>query len=183
VRRLAFSSLAICLLATACGSSKGDAPNPYEHQNTPERARPPLAVSAPLHLCPEGDRASRVLSKSATLVLVPSHPTSALICRYWGGAEPGHRAKTLAEALQVRRQGVASHMASELNALRPAAGNMQCPAIPVRGGRTVLFVFGYRGTGDATVLFGGGCGIATNGRVFRDGLGDSGEHWPDEGIV
>lgn len=115
---------------------------------------------------------------------MPGRPASAQICRYWGGSEPGHRAGTLAEALQASRQDVVSHMASELNDL-PPRGNVQCPLIPVGGGRTVLFVFRYRGTSDARVLFGGGCGIATNGRTVRDGLvlGHYGEHWPGEGMI
>ena len=61
-------------------------------------------------------------------------------------------------------------MASELNALPPASPRLICPLIPMGGGRTVLYVFQYRDTGDAAVLFGGGCGKVTNGRTVRDGL-------------
>jgi hypothetical protein len=122
---------------------------------------------------------------------VPGHPVSALICRYWGGFEP--RPGTLAEALQVSRQYVVSRMASELNAL-PLESERRlhhCPdtLLPIGGYRTVLFVFRYRGTGDAAVLLEGeGCEKITNGRIARDGLNlphipFPKEHWPDEGMI
>ena len=84
-------------------------------------------------------------------------------------------------------------MASELNALplETARRLHHCPDTmrPVGGYRTVLFVFRYRGTGDARVLLEGeGCEKITNGRIARDGLKlphipFPKEHWPDEGVI
>jgi hypothetical protein len=120
---------------------------------------------------------------------VPGHPVSALICRYWGGFEP--RPGTLAEALQVSRQGVVSRMASELNALPLESESLgRCPdtLLPVGGYRSVLFVFRYRGVRDAAVLREGDlCETVTNGRVARDGLKlphipFPNQHWPEEAM-
>jgi hypothetical protein len=131
----------------------------------------------------------RVLSKSATLVLVPGRPVSVLICRYWGGFEP--RPGTLAEALQGSSQYAVSRMASELNDLPQSERPGRCPdaLLPMGGYRSVLFMFRYRGAGDAAVLREGDLReTVTNGRVARDGLElphipFPNQHWPEEGMI
>lgn len=172
------ASLTLALSYSGCGTSKTS--------SVPTRLV--IVGSAPRRACPARDTSPRrVLAPSATTVLVPGHPTSALICRYWGGSEPGHRARTVAEALQVSRQYVISRVAHRLNALPLITSKalIICPLSPAGGGRTVLFVFRYRGRQDATVLFGGGCGKVTNGRITRDGLplDNNGEHWAGEGLL
>lgn len=143
-------------------------------------------------LCPlRGTRAppatsSRVarLNKSATLVLVPAHPTGVLICRYTSTEALGLQGIS-AGALSVVRPDVIDHLTSELDALRPLSGGLSCPTF---GGRSELFVFRYPGGSTARVLLRmEGCIPVTNGRVVRDGLGlhfaGGAVHWPDEGLL
>lgn len=87
-------------------------------------------------------------------------------------------------------------MASELNDL-PQSDLPQserprnCPdtLLPIGGYRSVLFMFRYRGAGDAAVLLEGDlCETVTNGRVARDGLKlpsipFPNEHWPEEAMI
>jgi hypothetical protein len=135
-------------------------------------------------------------------VLVPGHPTSALICRYWGrsGSRPepederaripegehGHALYTIAEARRVVRQNVTSYLASELDALEPIGPHPNCDE--ELGGRSDLIVFYYRGGGEARVIFYiRGCVAVGNGRTARYGLGmghGNGEtHWADEALL
>jgi hypothetical protein len=135
-------------------------------------------------------------------VLVPGHPRTALICRYWGisgripepederagipRGEHGHPVYTIAEARRVVRQDVTSYLAGELDALRPISSHPNCDE--VLGGRSELIVFYYRGGGEARVIFYvEGCVAVRNGRTARYGLGmghGSGEnHWADEALL
>ena len=171
---------------------------------TAPSAEIPLSVRASSRLCPPSDATPRalLLSKTATDVLVPGHPTSALICRYWGTSgripepedervriprgEHGHAVYTIAEARRVVRQDVASYLASELDALRPIGPHPNCDE--ALGGRSELIVFDYRGGSEARVIFYlEACVAVRNGRTARYGLGmghGNGEsHWVDEALL
>jgi hypothetical protein len=193
--RLGIAAVAVlAIAASGCGQTTATAP---------PVATTPLTASVPLRLCPPTDAKPRsILSRSAGDVLVPGHPTSALICRYWGRSgeidepedlharvlhgEHGHAERSLAEARQVVSQHVTRRLAGELDALRPIPRNANCDE--VLGGRSELIVFHYRGAGEARVLFVlEGCVPAGNGRIVRGGLGlghGSGDsHWLDEEML
>jgi hypothetical protein len=184
----------LALLVCGCGKSA---------TTTPPSAKTPLSVRASSRLCPPSDAAARpLLSKAATDVLVPGHPTGALICRYWGrsGRKPepederarvwegehGHPVHTIAEARRVVREDVTGYLAGELNALPRIGPHPNCDE--VLGGRSELIIFHYRGGGEARVIFYmEGCVAVGNGRIARYGLGmghGNGEgHWTDEALL
>jgi hypothetical protein len=153
----------------------------------PPSAKAPLSVPASAGLCPPSDAKPRglLLTRSATDVLVPGHPTRALICRYWG-REDEHAIYTIAGARRVLRLDVTSYLASELDALPPIGPHPNCDE--VLGDRSELIVFYYRGHGEARVIFFvRGCVAVGNGRTARYGLGmghgDGEAHWADEGLL
>jgi hypothetical protein len=177
----------LAILASGCGKAA---------TLTAPSATTPLSVPASSRLCPPNDAAPRplLLTKTATDILVPGHPTSALICRYWGRSgrrperadEPGYARYTIAEARRLVRQDVTSYLASELDALPPIGPHPNCDE--VLGGRSELIVFHYRGGGQARVIFYvEGCVAVRNGRTARYGLGmghGNGErHWLDENLL
>ncbi len=185
----------LAILASGCGKAA---------TLTAPSANTPLSVPASSRLCPPSDAAPRplLLGKTATDVLVPGHPASALVCRYWGRSgrtpepederarvqegEHGHAVHTIAQARRVVRQDVTSHLAGELDALRPVGPDPNCDE--VLGGRSELIVFYYRGGGEARVIFYlEGCVAVRNGRTARYGLGmghGTGEsHWADEALL
>jgi hypothetical protein len=189
------SAVVLAIFASGCGNAA-----------TPQApsAKTPLSIPASLRLCPSSDATPRslLLSKTATDVLVPGRPASALICRYWGRSgrvpepederarvregEHGHPVFTIAEARRVVRQDVTSHLASELDALGPIGPHPNCDE--VLGGRSELIAFYYRGGGEARVIFYiEGCVAVRNGRTARYGLGmghGKGEtHWVDEAML
>jgi hypothetical protein len=113
---------------------------------TPSHAKTPLTVSAPPRLCPPSDaKPHSILSRSVGDVLVPGHPTSALICRYWGRSgenhepedlhagvvygEHGHAERSLAGARRVVRQDIARQLARELDALQPIGAHANCDEV------------------------------------------------------
>lgn len=171
---------------------------------TAPSAKTPLSVLASARLCPPSDATPRalLLGKTATDVLVPGHPRSALICRYWGMSgripepederaripegEHGHAVYAIAEARRVVRQDVTSYLAGELDVLPPIGPHPNCDE--VLGGRSELIVFYYRGGGEARVIFyAEGCVAVRNGRTARYGLGmghgNGEEHWADEALL
>ena len=184
----------LAILASGCGKAA---------TLTAPSAKTPLSDPASSRLCPPSDATPRpLLSKTATDVLVPGHPASALICRYWGRSgrvpepedeqartpegEHGHAVHTIAEARHVVRQDVTSHLASELDALGPIGPHPNCDE--VLGGRSELIVFYYRGGGEARVIFYlDRCVAVRNGRTVRYGLGmgrgTGEEHWADEALL
>jgi hypothetical protein len=185
----------LAILASGCGKAA---------TLTAPSAKTPLSVPASARLCPPSDATPRplLLSKTATDVLVPGHPTSALICRYWGKSGPkpepegkraripkgeqGHDVYTIADARRVMREDVASYLASELDALPPIGPHPNCDE--VLGRRSELIVFYYRGGGEARVIFyKEGCVAVRNGRTARYGLGmghgNGEEHWTDEALL
>ncbi len=195
MRRGVAAAALLVILAPGCSKSA---------TATAPSAKTPLSVRASSRLCPANDAAPRplLLSSTATDVLVPGDPSSALICRYWGTSgrtpepedervrmsrgEHGHSAHTIAEARRVVRQDVTSHLASELDALGPIGRHPNCDE--VLGGRSELIVFHYRAGGEARVIFYvEGCVAVRNGRSARYGLGmghgDGEEHWLDEALL
>jgi hypothetical protein len=185
----------VAILASGCGK---------EAPLTAPSAQTPLSVPASSRLCPRSDAKPRplLLSETATDVLVPGQPASALICRYWGRSgripepederaripdgEHGHVVHTIAEARRVVRQDVTSYLASELDALPRIGPHPNCDE--ALGGRSELIVFYYRGGGEARVIFYlTGCVAVGNGRTARYGLGmghGNGEnHWTDEAML
>ena len=130
--------------------------------------------------------------------MVPGHPTGAVVCRYWGrsplGFAPGHPSRgevghaegTLAEARRITRPYVTTYLASELDALPPIGPHPNCDE--ELGGRSELFLFHYRGGGEARALITyADCIPVENGRIVRGALGSlhgNGElHWVDEGLL
>jgi hypothetical protein len=195
MRRGIAAIAAVAIVASGCGKAA---------TLTAPSAKAPLSVPASPRLCPPSDAAPRVLllGATATEVLVPGHPTSALICRYWGRSgrtsepederagieegEHGHAIHTVAEARRVVRQDVTSYVASELDGLGPIGPHPNCDE--ELGGRSELIVFYYRGGGEARVIFYlQGCVAVRNGRIARYGLGlghGNGEsHWTDEALL
>jgi hemin uptake protein HemP len=125
-------------------------------------------------------------------VLVPGHPKSAILCRYWGEndlparSEDRHAAGTLAGALQITRQDVTSYLTSELDALRPISPRANCDEI--LGGRSDLIIFLYHSGTQARVrVTRAGCIPVTNGTITRGALavehGNGEVHWPDEALL
>jgi hypothetical protein len=187
----------LAILASGCGKAA---------TLTAPSATRPLSVPASSRLCPPSDAVSRplLLGKTATDVLVPGHPASALICRYWGRSDRvpeqgdererariragghGHAEYAIAGARRVVRQDVTSYLAGELDALGPIGPHPHCDE--QLGGRSELIVFYYRGGDQARVIFYlHGCVAVSNGRVARNGLamgdGKGERHWTDEALL
>jgi hypothetical protein len=115
-------------------------------------------------------------------VLVPAAPTGALVCRYWGSQDVGRR-WTLAGGRHLAAP-LLGRLAARLDRL-DRIPNAPAPSCPVFGGRSVLFLFHYRGASDDPVrILRVSCVEVSNGRVERwvQGL-PLGEHWPDEGLI
>src|SRR5438309_11863873 len=71
-------------------------------------------------LCPRRNAGLRASSDPATArVLVPTQPTGALICRYWGSNDSGHDELSFAGAVSVASAATLDHMVALLNALPP----------------------------------------------------------------
>ncbi len=114
---------------------------------------------------------------------MPVHPTGALICRYWGLNDPGHRIARFAGRLTVKSTGVLDHLTARLDALPPFPSN-PVPSCPTFGGRSDLIFFHYRHVSDDPVLISrDGCIPVSNGRLVRFGLSLPYGHWPDEGLL
>ena len=187
MRRGIALSAVLAILTSGCGRTA---------TLTAPSAKTPLSAPVSSRQCPPNDARPRalLLSSTATDVLVPGHPTSALICRYWGRSargqfsegKRGHAVNTIAGARRVVRHDVTSYLASELDALRPIGPRPNCDE--VLGGRSELITFYYRGGGEARVIFYAECCVAVeNGRTARYGLGmghGNGEsHWKDEELL
>jgi hypothetical protein len=147
---------------------------------TPPR---PLPLSVARVLC---RAAPRLVSGSST-VLVPGHPTGALICRYSANGTLGSdRPRRLAGGVQVVKPDVIRHLVGELNALppRPTDPVQSCPDF---SGRSDLILFRYHGAGEARVqITSRGCVPVSNGRIERAGdtlHGIAETYWPDEGLL
>jgi hypothetical protein len=141
----------------------------------------PLESVAYHRRCPANGRAQASPEMATARVLVPAHPTGALICRYWGPNDRGHRPGSLAGALHVENANAVDRLAVRLDALPPAPSHPSCPAF---GGRSDLIFFHYRGAGDDPVrIVREGCVPVSNGRLVRSGLGLPYGHWPDTGLL
>jgi hypothetical protein len=127
---------------------------------------------APVEASPEPTTAS---------VLVPAHPSGALICRCWGINESARHEATLAGAFSIGQETALDRLAARLDALPPfPRHSMSCPTF---GGRSDLIFFHYRdGSDDPVRITRAGCVPVTNGRLLRTGLSLPYGHWPDDGL-
>lgn len=115
-------------------------------------------------------------------MLVPAAPTGALVCRYWGSQDVGRR-WTLAGGRHLAAP-LLGRLAARLDRL-DRIPNAPAPSCPAFGGRSVLFLFHYRGASDDPVrILRVSCVEVSNGRVERWGQSlRLGTHWPDEGLI
>jgi hypothetical protein len=132
--------------------------------------------------CPINDNQAEASPVPRTAsVLVPGHPTSALICRYWGLNDPGHRRAGLAGTLSIDNAVAVDRVALRLDALPPFHTAPSCPTF---GGRSAVIFFHYRRADDDPVrIKREGCVPVSNGRLLRVGLSLPYGHWPDEGLL
>jgi hypothetical protein len=138
-------------------------------------------------LCPIRNTGVRASSDPATArVLVPTQPTGALICRYWGSHDSGHDQLSFAEVMSVASTTTLDRMVALLNVLPPLDRRAPVASCPQLGGRSDLIIFGYRDGGRHLVRILKECHEpVSNGRIVRYGLGigPAEGHWPDEGLL
>lgn len=146
----------------------------------------PLEAVSQSRGCPSNDAhltASR--RPDAANVLVPAQPIAALICRYWGSDDPGHRKRTFAEAEIASSAPALQRMVRQLDALPPypVGGASNCP---VFGGRSELIYFQYSSGSNDPIRIEKTCLVpVSNGQLVKAGLvlGPPEGHWPDEGLL
>jgi hypothetical protein len=179
-RRVAAIEVLLTILLGAASGCGGQAHATSSMATT----RVPLETVAHHRRCPASDARLEASPEPATAtVLVPAHPTGALICRYWGMSDPGHREASLAGTLTIPDAVVAEHLALRLDALPPFPTD-PAPSCPAFGGRSVVIFFHYhRASDDPVRIKREGCVPVSNGRLLRIGLSLPGRHWPDEGLV
>jgi hypothetical protein len=135
--------------------------------------------------CPPRDSLEKASPDPRTAsVLVPPRPASALICRYWGIDDRGHRPAALAGARPVNEGPPLGRLVGRLDALPPFP-TRPVPSCPALGGRSEVIYFHYRGAADDPVrIQRQGCVAVSNGRVVRYGLSlPAGRHWQDEALI
>jgi hypothetical protein len=135
--------------------------------------------------CPVRDAVVKASPDPSTAsVLVPPRPAGALICRYWGLDDRGHRAAGLAGERSVGDGASLAHLVGRLDALPPFP-TQPAPSCPALGGRSEVIYFHYVGAADDPVrIEHQGCVAVSNGRVVRDGLAlPAGRHWQDEALI
>ena len=170
------SLLAIALGASSCGRQA-------QATTSASTRHAPLEAVAHHRHCPASDaRAEASPELTTASVLVPAHPTGALICRYWGLSDPGHHEASLAGTLTANA-GVADRLAVQLDALPPLASK-PAPSCPSFGGRSDVIFFHYpRASDDPVRIKREACVPVSNGRLLRTGLSLPYRHWPDEGLL
>lgn len=146
-----------------------------------------LEVISRSHGCPSNDFRLKASANPATArMLVPAHPTGALICRYLNPEAPGYRGRGLAGVLTVASSAALGRIVARLDALPPYPVR-PAPSCPTFGGRSVLILFHYRHVSDDPVrILAAGCIPVSNGRLVKFGLGGvklTERHWPDEGLL
>ncbi len=103
-----------------------------------------LEVISRSHGCPSNDFRLKASANPATArMLVPAHPTGALICRYLNPEAPGYRGRGLAGVLTVASSAALGRIVARLDALPPYPVR-PAPSCPTFGGRSVLILFHYR---------------------------------------
>jgi len=169
--------LAITLGASSCGRQA-------QATTSASTTHAPLEAVAHHRHCPASDaRAEASPEPTTASVLVPAHPTGALICRYWGLSDSGHREASLAGTLTVHKAVVADHLAIRLDALPPSPSK-PVPSCPSFGGRSdVIFFHYHRASDDPVRIKREACVPVSNGRLLRAGLSLPYRHWPDEGLL
>ena|SRR5450759_1763739 len=171
-------SLAVLALSVLSGCGRAS------HANASAKHAPTESVVY-YERCPARDlrRLSSPEPRTAT-VLVPPHPTGALVCRYWGLDDPGY-VGTVAASRSVPSVDALDRLAGRLDALPPFPTNPP-PSCPADFGRSELIFFHYRGASDDPVhIVPGGCTPVSNGRLTMIGLrlmlGQA--RWPDESLL
>jgi hypothetical protein len=171
-------------LAVAGGSGCGGDGHPQNTSATAMRA--PLESVAYHRHCPARNTRHETSPDPRTAsMLVPDHPTSALVCRYWGLDDPGHRAASLARAFSTSNTKLLERLTVRLDALPPFP-TRPSPSCPADFGRSELIFFHYRATSDDPVrLETGGCRPVSNGRLVKLGLAlaRGKAHWLDEELL
>jgi hypothetical protein len=138
-------------------------------------------------LCPRLNARLKASSDPATeRVLVPTQPTGALICRYWGSHDSGQHKLSFAGVAAVASTNSLDHMVALLNALPALVPSAPVGTCPVLGGRSDLIIFRYRdGRRDPVRILKECREPVSNGRIVKYGLGigPAEGHWPDEGLL
>jgi hypothetical protein len=144
----------------------------------------PLESVASHGRCPVRDALEKASPDPSTAsVLVPPRPTGALICRYWGINDRGHRPAALAAARSVNDSDSLGRLVGRLDALPPFP-TQPAPSCPALGGRSEVIYFHYAAAADDPVRIERGCVAVSNGRVVRYGLTlPAGRNWQDEGLT
>jgi hypothetical protein len=135
--------------------------------------------------CPVRDALEKASPDPSTAsLLVPPRATGALICRYWGINDGGHRPAALAGARSVNGGGSLDRLVGRMDALPPFPTH-PAPSCPALGGRSEVIYFHYAAAADDPVrIERQGCVAVSNGRVVRYGLTlPAGRHWQDEGLI
>jgi hypothetical protein len=184
--RCASSALVLLLLLAlgalnACGGGKARA------NSSTSAKHAPFESVAYHRRCPQRDLRPEASPDARTAsVLVPRHPTGALLCRFWGLDDRPHRVGTIAGSLSVSRLDALDRLAARLDAL-PRFPTSPSPSCPAAFGRVELFLFHYRHTSDDPVYVEpSGCIPVSNGRLVKIGIGRlqlGQSHWPDEALL
>jgi len=180
-----FASQPACtLLVILLGVSSGCGSGRAHAMGSVSTTHAPLEAVAYHRRCPASDVRVEASPEPATAsVLVPAHPTSALICRYWGLSDPGHREEALAGTLTIHNAVSMGHLAMRLDALPPFP-TKPLPSCPSFGGRSGVIFFHYHRTSDDPVrIKREGCVPVGNGRLLRLGLSLPQRHWSDEALL
>jgi hypothetical protein len=168
--------LSVALSASACGGHGGSA----------SRTHAPFEAVAYHLRCPPTDARHEASPDPMTAgVLVPTHPTGALICRYWGFHDSGRKA-SFAGARSVTDTTALNRAAAVLDKLPPLYEGSPATSCPELGGRSELIFFHYRRASDDQVRVLKVCRVpVSNGRLAKEaiGIGPTEAQWPDEGLL
>jgi hypothetical protein len=135
--------------------------------------------------CPVRDALEKASPDPSTAsLLVPPRSTGALICRYWGINDRGHRPAALAGARPVNDRGSLGRLVGRLDALPPFP-TQPAPSCPALGARSEVIYFHYAAAADDPVrIERQDCAAVSNGRVVRYGIAfPAGRRWQDEGLI
>jgi hypothetical protein len=136
--------------------------------------------------CPSTDvRHEASPDPTTARVLVPNHPTGALICRYWGFHDLGRKGD-FAGARSVADTTALNRAAAVLDKLPPSYEGSPATSCPELGGRSDLIFFHYRRASDDPVRILKECRVpVSNSRLVKEaiGIGPAESHWPDEGLL
>src|ERR1043166_4931138 len=129
VPRPQLASVAIILVTlSGCGGA-ARATSSVSTRASRSPMRTPVGTETLAQRCPSrAERVEASTDPTTADVLVPAHPTGALICRYWGINDSTHRQATLAGAFSIQRKTVLDRLAARLNSLpRFPRHSISCP--------------------------------------------------------